>query len=135
MAISFPLVGGCYCGDVRYEIFQEPNSIGICHCVSCRRTAGAESVGWAVLDAESFEYITKQPRTFRSSRDVERSFCNNCGTTLTYRRDDRPFVDVTIASLDDPEVLKPTKETWCVERLSWNQLNDSLAHHERSSSS
>ncbi len=133
MSGLFPITGGCYCGRVRYELARAPTSVGVCHCQSCRRTAGAESVGWAVNASESFSYTKDQPRTFRSSRDVERSFCEFCGTALTYKRDGRQFIDVTLASLDDPEILVPIKETWCLERVSWNPLNDSLAHHDRSS--
>lgn len=133
MNVTFPISGGCYCRQVRYRITRSPISTGICHCRSCRRIAGAESVGWAVNEADAFSVTSGQPRVFRSSDDVERTFCENCGTTLTYRRDTRSFVDVTLASLDDPELLPPAKETWCQDRISWNQLNDTLAHHEQGS--
>jgi hypothetical protein len=86
-----------------------------------------------VNETEAFSFTSGHPRAFRSSRDVERTFCEKCGTTLTYRYDARNFIDVTLASLDDPELLAPAKETWCLDRISWNQLNDTLAHHERGS--
>ena len=134
MAVTLPIVGGCFCGQVRYQITQMPTATGICHCESCRRIAGAESVAWAVNDADAFVFTIGQPRVFRSTNGVERTFCDNCGSTLTYRRDARDLVDVTLATLDDPEVLPPTKETWCRDRVSWNPLNNALAHHERGSS-
>jgi hypothetical protein len=134
MAVRLPIAGGCFCGQVRYQIAQMPTATGICHCESCRRSAGAESVGWAVNDADAFVFNMDQPRMFRSTKGVERTFCGNCGSTLTYRRDSRDLVDVTLATLDDPEALPPTKETWCRERVSWNPLNHALAHHERGSS-
>jgi hypothetical protein len=111
-----------------------PAATGICHCRSCRRVAGAESVGWAVNDIDAFVFTAGQPRAFESSSGVERTFCGDCGTTLTYRRDSRRFIDVSLATLDEPELFPPTKETWCQDRVSWNRLNDALAHHERRSS-
>jgi hypothetical protein len=84
--------------------------------------------------SEDLAFTKGEPRAFRSSPDVERTFCGDCGTTLTYRRDSRNLVDVTLATLDDPELLAPTKETWCQDRVSWNRLNDDLAHHDRGSS-
>ena len=133
MTVSLPISGGCFCGRVRYRITRLPTATGICHCKSCRRIAGAESVGWAVNDTSAFTLTKGHPRVFLSSIGVERTFCDRCGTALTYCRDSRDFIDVTLASLDDPELLPPTKETWCRDRVSWNQLNDALAHHEQGS--
>lgn len=134
MSVGLPITGGCYCGRVRYKLVEMPKSCGICHCRSCRRIAGAESVGWAVFDVGVFSFTSERPEEFRSSPGVERSFCGTCGTTLTYENEGRALIDVTLASLDDSEVLTPTKETWCQDRISWNQLNDSLSHYDQSSS-
>jgi hypothetical protein len=130
MTSSFPLAGGCLCGHVRYQIEQMPVAVGICHCVSCRRSAGAESVAWAVNDADAFSFTRGQPRTFHSSAGVQRTFCSDCGSTLTYRKATN-LIDVTLGTLDDPELLQPTKETWCQDRVSWNALNASLAHYDQ----
>jgi hypothetical protein len=132
---TFPINGGCFCGRVKYQLSEMPSSIGICHCQTCRRIAGAESVGWAVINKDAFSFTQGNARGFQSSEGVERTFCDNCGTTITYCRDGRKLVDVTLATLDDPELLQPTKETWCGDRISWNQLNDTLDHYEGSSSS
>ena len=133
MTVSLPILGGCFCGRVRYQISRTPSATGICHCTSCRRSAGAQSVGWAVNDTDAFTFTTGHPRVFRSSKSVERTFCDHCGTTLTYRRDSRDLVDVTLGTLDEPELFPPTKETWCSDRVSWDQLDDGLAHHEQGS--
>jgi hypothetical protein len=87
-----------------------------------------------VCDADAFEFTGDPPRSFQSSKGVERTFCEDCGSTLTYRSESRVFTDVTLATLDDPELLPPTKETWCEDRISWNQLNDTLVHHAQGSS-
>ena len=69
---------------------------------------------------------------FESSPGVERGFCARCGTSLTYRRANRPgLFDVTTASLDDPEAFPPTKEIWVEERLSWEAGNPSLPQYAR----
>ena len=84
-------------------------------------------------EASALVFTEGKPRAFQSSKGVERTFCDRCGSTLTYRRDATGRIDVTLATLDDPESLPPTKETWCGERLSWNQLNTDLPHYERRS--
>ena len=130
---KFPIEGGCYCGKIRYRISAEPIDSAICHCETCRRVAGAESVAWAVCAENSFEVGQGQPSTLLSSEGVERYFCDACGTSLTYKVSPG-FIDVTLGSLDNPELIRPRKEVWIGERVSWNPLDESLEHfsHEGS---
>jgi hypothetical protein len=112
------LEGGCLCGAVRYRIALPALDASICHCATCRRAAGAPSVAWATVPAEGFAWTAGEPAAFASSPGVTRTHCAACGTSLTWQRD-RGEIDVTLASLDDPEALPPVKETWLSQRLSW----------------
>jgi hypothetical protein len=132
MSLTFPLEGGCHCGEVRYQVAEMPIATAICHCVSCRRIAGADRVAWAVNNDNAFAVTKGEPCVYASSECVERTFCSDCGTTLTYRNSP-DSIDVTLASLDDPEALPPTKEVWCQNHLSWNPLNTELEHHDQGS--
>jgi hypothetical protein len=63
---------------------------------------------------------------------VLRTFCNRCGTALTYQRLDLPdSIDVSLGSLDDPEKLTPQDHTWTEHRVSWIVLNDHLPVYSR----
>jgi hypothetical protein len=55
------------------------------------------------------EWTRGRPNEFRSSQQVHRGFCANCGTPLTYRHGDHQ-PSLTIGSLDDPDALMPTVE-------------------------
>ena len=132
--MNLPLEGGCLCRAVRYRISSTPRSAGICHCVSCRLAAGAESVGWAVCPVDGFAFTAAAPQEYESSPGVTRTFCGRCGTSLTYRAA-RETIDVTLATLDDPEALPPEKEVFCESRITWNPLHPELPHFEQSSSS
>ena len=112
--------GGCFCGVIRYQAAARPTEQTVCHCASCRRAAGAQSVAWVTLPLESFSYLRGTPASFRADNGAEWSFCARCGTTLTYRHDRRPDeLDVTTGSLDNPEAFPPTKDTNADERLPW----------------
>ena len=50
--------GGCLCGKVRYRVSERPRISAICHCVSCRRASGAQSVAWLTLAIEGFSFVT-----------------------------------------------------------------------------
>src|SRR5215217_8602722 len=80
-----PREGGCFCGRVRYRVTGEPVGSAVCHCVSCRRTSGAQSVAWLTFPHRKFSFVQGEPADYRSSDEVSRTFCQSCGTSLTYR--------------------------------------------------
>src|SRR5215204_1232687 len=70
---------------------------------------GRSSVAWLNFPSRDFSLVSGEPTRYRSSVDVSRTFCGQCGTTLTYRNDGNPdSVFVTAGSLDDPDEFPPT---------------------------
>ena len=122
--------GGCLCGAVRYRVDGEPRSSGICHCETCRRTASAPTLPFVVFPADRFTITKGRPAEFHSSPHVTRSFCGQCGSPLTYRRDNEPdTIDVMTCSLDSPDELPPTHHVWVSDKLSWDRIADDLPAH------
>ncbi len=130
--MSDPLEGGCLCGAVRYRISASPRSVSVCHCATCRRAAGAPSVAWATFPAASFDFGPGAPAAFASSPGVTRTHCPRCGTSLTFQ-DGSDAIDVTLCSLDDPEAVPPTHETWLAHRLSWEAVGPARPGYEQGS--
>ncbi len=117
------LEGGCLCGALRYRLDPTGGvAASICHCVTCRRAAGAQSVAWATVGTDRFVWTAGAPATHVSSPGVLRSHCPTCGTSLTFQSSP-DSIDVTLASLDDPEGLPPTTEIWLSHRLSWEPVD------------
>jgi hypothetical protein len=127
------LSGGCACGAVRYETDAAPFHRTLCHCVDCRRAAGAPAVAWFSVPAAELRFVRGAPAVHRSSPPVERGFCGACGTPLTYRNDAYPEeVDVITCSLDDPEAAAPQDHTFASQRLPWMRTDDGLPVYPRS---
>jgi hypothetical protein len=121
------LRGGCFCGGVRYEAAGTPFNETNCHCSICRRTTGAPFVAWFSVRRLDFRFVAGTPARFNSSEKGTRSFCPRCGTQLTFAHRDFPDeVDVTTASLDDPEAAPPRDHTRTSSKLSWVKLADNL---------
>ena len=126
------LDGGCLCGAVRYEASGAAVGITHCHCRTCRRASGAPLITWAGFDSDKFKFTQGRPATDSSSENVVRTFCDRCGTALTYQRIDLPdSIDVTLGSLDNPEQLTPQDHTWTESRISWIRLSDDLPAYLR----
>jgi hypothetical protein len=122
-------VGGCLCGQLRYEAF-EPIDAGYCHCRLCQRSSGGPVLAWASLPTGRFSYTQGKPATYASSGSGRREFCASCGTQIAFRDTRRPDrVDVNIASLDDPASIEPQYHIWVASQISWFDVNDELPRY------
>jgi hypothetical protein len=125
--------GGCLCSAIRFRIAGEPVFSSICHCATCRRASAAQAVAWLTFDRGQVEILSGHPRTYRSSQGVARQFCGTCGSQLSYESLARPTtIDITTASLDNPNLFPPTLEVWLEHRVSWQTANQALAQYPRS---
>ena len=129
------LTGGCYCGAVRYQTTGETRNRTVCHCPTCRRVSGAPNVAWFTVTQGEFAWVKGTARRFRSSELVERTFCGDCGSALTYARDDYPDeLDVTMCTLDDQDAIAPVDQTFCQYRLAWVPQQASFREYQRTRS-
>ena len=127
------VAGGCFCGAVRYEASGECSNTMVCHCQSCRRVAAAPVVAWVTFPSQGFRFTKGTPKEFRSSAPVLRTFCSSCGTPLSYHHDKHPdALDITTASLDEPERFPPTHHSWLGDDLGWVKFGDGLPAFQES---
>jgi hypothetical protein len=57
--------------------------------------------------ADQVTWTTSPPAVFASSNLVERGFCRDCGTPLSYHHVGGPWISLTLNSLDDPSAVEP----------------------------
>lgn len=127
------LTGGCVCGGTRYVLEEAPVSLGDCHCVDCRRSAGAPYVTWGSVRPNALTLARGEVRKVPFANRV-RHFASCCGTHLFFDEGGDPeWIDVTIASLDDPARFPPEKAVWIEDKLPWVQLDPRLPAYARSS--
>jgi hypothetical protein len=107
--MSMPMTGGCQCGAVRFR-FAEVKEVTICHCRMCQKASGNYFQGLAAVDRRGFTWTRGAPAAFRSSELVERDFCRDCGTPLTYRPLDGGDIWITVGSLDNRADMQPVRQ-------------------------
>lgn len=117
--------GGCQCGAVRYALLAEPERHAICWCRMCQKAHGSYMAAHTGVKRADFAWTRGTPGTFRSSDAVERDFCRDCGTPLTYRNLDVDRVSVCIPTLDRPYDVVPTAQYGTENRPAFA---DALAH-------
>ncbi len=113
--------GGCHCGAVRYEVEGEPLTHALCHCVDCRRHAGAPVVGWTMYPQEAVRITKGEPKVYASSEHGRRQFCRDCGTGLFYSNAETlpGLMDVQSATYDDPGAVPARIQIQTTERINW----------------
>jgi hypothetical protein len=123
--------GHCYCGKVRFAAAGPVRNLCVCHCESCRRAAGAAFVAWGTVNADQFKILSGDTSIVRMSAEVERTFCRNCGSSLTYSHTLRAGdLDFTLVLLDDPSALVPRMHIWVEDKLPWLKLSDGLPQYQ-----
>lgn len=115
--------GGCLCGKVRIEASGSPYRVGLCHCLHCRKHHGALFYAAAVFPQDAVK-IEGETRDYDG-----RFFCPHCGSSVFARLDDE--VEVHLGSLDAPDQLVPTYESWVIRRESWLPPFPSTTQYER----
>ncbi len=127
--------GGCFCGAIRYRIDGEPTQVNHCHCRMCQRMSGAPMVTWVTFKDEDVRFLEGVPKWLDSSDQARRGFCADCGTQLLWRPNrETDEVDLTAASLDDPNSVRPDLHLWTESQLDWMQVEDELPRYRRSRS-
>jgi hypothetical protein len=121
------------CGDIRYVILGDPDWSSHCHCRSCQKATGAAFTTWAGVKAENFLVTTGEMTVCNTSAGVDRGFCCNCGTSITYVAEAGwpGQVGVLAPTLDDPEIASPTGHVYTDNQISWIKLNDGLPTSNR----
>lgn len=87
-------------------------------------------MAWAGFDQGDFSILTGEPTVYKSSPGVCRSFCGQCGTSLTLT-DERFSKEVYVATAvsDDAGTPQPEFHIWRAERLSWLETTDDLPRY------
>lgn len=125
--------GGCHCGAIRYEAEGEPLHHALCHCVDCRRHAGAPMVGWAMFMSDQVRITQGQAKTYASSEHGRRHFCGDCGTGVYYTNSEMlpGITDVQSGTLDDPAAIPAQVHIQIADRIGWMKSAHALPEFER----
>ena len=119
--------GGCLCGRIRFTIFSNPIFASYCHCDDCRQSSGAPVSAFVGFNTADMVWQGEPLTGFKSSEKVIRSFCPECGTSVSYE-DETLFgkIYIYIGVMDDPDSFPMTSHSYISQKIEWLHLNDDL---------
>ena len=100
------VTGGCYCGEIRFEVIGPQEAAFQCHCRECQYITGGNANIVVVFAETDFRYTKGVATTFARSdleTPVTRHFCSSCGTAIGSQSPSRPnSMIVKVGTLDYP---------------------------------
>jgi hypothetical protein len=123
--------GSCFCGAIIADMHGDPFWICYDHDDDCRRATGSALVVWVGYRPEQFHITRGSPKSFSKTPGVARTFCSDCGTSITYVDDGIPNeLYVALGFLDHPERFRPEAHAYWSEKLPWIDFLDGLPRIE-----
>ncbi len=111
--------GGCQCGAIRFSTTDLIDNAHICHCRMCQKASGNFFAALVGTGKSELKWTRGLPARFRSSVDVERGFCAQCGTPLFFDPLRSEDIGLMIGAFDNPQVIKPISQDSIESRMPW----------------
>jgi len=119
--------GRCLCKAISFEVDLPIMACVNCHCESCRRQYSAPMTTYIGVPDGQWRWTGKAPKIFISSPGVERTFCENCGTSLSFRSEKLSgIMHFYLAAMLNPEQFEPELHVAHEEKLCWLEIGDDL---------
>ncbi len=119
-----PVTGGCYCGDLRYELRSPLGLVANCHCGFCRRIHGAPYTTVTFIEADAFHWTSGEARVYVTPMGNLRHFCTRCASPTCNFQPVGEFASLVVGSLD-AQYQQPAWFHVNVEsKLPWIDVDD-----------
>ena len=116
--------GGCYCGNIRFEVKGDIRPVVYCHCGQCRKISGHFMAASAAKTSNL--NIFGDVKWFRSSQTARRGFCPDCGTHLFWRMDGEENTSIDAGAFNDDIKLVAQKHIYVERKADYYEINDGL---------
>ncbi|WP_134500915.1 GFA family protein [Microvirga pakistanensis] len=122
------LTGGCACGQLTFQVRGAPKRVGLCHCMTCRKTSGSVFTAFAIFPADRVT-VSGGSRSWEASPGGQNRFCPQCGSKVFYS-DGGDEIEIMLGAFDRTDVFRPTYEAWTKRRESWLCTPDLIGYSE-----
>jgi hypothetical protein len=123
-----PIIGGCLCGAIRYEIHAPVTGLRACHCTHCQKSSGAGGSVNAVLATSDFRITQGSTSVYAdkadSGRTLMRHFCGNCGSPIYSFREVTPErIVVRAGTMENLPPVAITSHIWTRSKCAWSHID------------
>jgi hypothetical protein len=122
---SYPIEGGCDCGQVRFRLLSAPMVVHCCHCRWCQRETGASFALNAMMEADRVINLGAAPDIIEtpsaSGKGQKVARCPSCRVAVwSHYAGAGPVVTfVRVGTLDNPDQLPPDAHIFTASKQPW----------------
>lgn len=122
--VQLPLVGGCMCGALRYEVSAPPLMIYNCHCTNCQKIGGTAFNTSVIVTEASLRFTAGEPARVQWIADSGSTrcglFCGACGSRIVNGGAPSTGVfSLRAGTLDDTSWVQPVGDTYTRSAQPW----------------
>jgi hypothetical protein len=127
------LTGGCFCGQVRYEIAAPLRPARSCHCSRCRKAFSGAGSAYAEISPGSLAWTSGEDNLtfYESSPGWGLCFCRTCGTTLCGVHAGKVH-GITLGALDGDPGVRIETHIFVASKASWDHIGGDAPQYPES---
>lgn len=124
-SVSYPIEGGCDCGEIRYRLESPPLFVHCCHCRWCQRESGSAFALNAMIEADRVSLLAGEPEIVdtptQSGKGQKIARCPRCRIALwsTFAGAGPSICFVRVGTLDSPDNLPPDIHIFIDSKQPW----------------
>ncbi len=119
--------GGCACGQLRFTARGTPKRVGLCHCMTCRKTSGSAFNAFVIFPREAVA-VEGEFKAWAASGGDDRAFCPVCGSPVFAHT--ATEMEMRLGAFDAPNVFAPSYEAWIGRREHWLKTEGLKAYEQ-----
>ena len=125
------IVGGCFCGKVRFEVNTPLRAARSCHCSKCRKAFSGAGSAYAEVESGAFRWTSGEERLvqYESQPGWGLQFCGNCGTTLCGTQAGVVH-GVTLGSVDGDPGVEIEMHLFVGSKAPWDHIGGNAPQYE-----
>lgn len=124
------LTGGCFCGQLRYQIDQPLGPGRSCHCSRCRKAFSGTGSAYAEVVPGSFTWTAgaDQLTQYETTPGWGMGFCKRCGSTLCGLNEGKVH-GVTLGSVDGDPGVQIEMHIFVGSKAPWDHIGGSAPQY------
>ena len=126
--IAFPQRGSCLCGDIAFDLLEDPLTVYVCHCTDCQRQTGSSFALTAIVIREALKLVRGTPEEYsielHDGRIKQAHFCARCATRLWEPSSVSTLAVLEPGTLDDTSWIRPVGHIWMRSAQPWISIPD-----------
>lgn len=133
---TLPLLGGCQCGALRYEVRTAPFMVYNCHCTNCQKISGSAFNISVTIVETGLVFVRGDPARVEWTSDVGSRrvgwFCGGCGSRIANGMlPSSRVLSLRGGTLDDTSWIEPVGDIWLRSKQLWVEIPEGRLKADR----